>query len=219
MRSGQRQARLVLKVLALVCVGCFLGLGSVPRAVASAPIVMVLGDSLSSAYGMPLERGWVALLRQRLVHHRPTHRVVNVSISGETTRGARARLPAALAKHRPEIVIVELGGNDGLRGFRLEETRNNLTEILRMVQSNGAQALLVGMQIPPNYGPQYATAFRGLYADLAQQFAVPLVPFLLARVADRPDRMQADGIHPRAVAQPVILDNVWLHLAPMLKGP
>jgi acyl-CoA thioesterase-1 len=180
---------------------------------------MVLGDSLSSAYGMPLEGGWVALLGERLASHHPAYRVVNLSISGETTRGARARLPAALAKHRPDIVIVELGGNDGLRGFRLDETRKNLNEILRMVQASGAQALLVGMQIPPNYGPQYVTAFRSIYAELAQRFSVPLVPFLLAGVADQPERMQADGIHPRAAAQPLVLDNVWLHLAPMLAPP
>ena len=219
MLSLQRQVLLTLKVLALGCL-VFLSLPwGGTRAEQSGILVMVLGDSLSSAYGMPLEKGWAALLRERLARHRPPARVVNLSISGETTRGGRSRLPAALAKHQPEVVIVELGGNDGLRGVSLDETRSNLTKILQMVHASRAQALLVGMQIPPNYGPQYAAAFRNLYAQLAQRFDVALVPFLLAGVADQPERMLADGIHPTAEAQPDILDNVWPYLAPMLKQP
>lgn len=178
--------------------------------------LMVLGDSLSTAYGFERERGWVSLLARRLERTHPGYRVVNASISGETTRAARARLPAALAQHRPDIVIIELGGNDGLRGIAPAQTRANLAAVIARLRAREIEVLLVGMRLPPNYGPRYVEAFEAVYPELAQRFGVPLVPFLLEGVATDPALMQADGIHPRARAQPRILANVWPHLEPLL---
>lgn len=178
--------------------------------------IMVLGNSLSAGLGIPVEQGWVNLLQKRLDTVRPDYRVVNASISGDTTRGGVARLPQALAMHRPSIVVVELGGNDGLRALSLAETHKNLESILRMIADRGAKALLVGMRLPPNYGPQYNERFQAVYTELAHDFQVPLVPFLLEGVAGNRELMQSDGIHPRAEGQGRILDNVWPYLEALL---
>lgn len=179
---------------------------------AASNTLLVLGDSLSAAYGIPRERGWVALLQQKLTNFN----VVNAGISGDTTDGGVARLPALLQKHQPAIVIIELGGNDGLRGFQIQRIRDNLAQMTQLSQRAGAKVLLVGMKIPPNYGLRYTSDFYASYADTAKKFSVPLVPFILDGVATHPDLMQDDGIHPRAEAQPKLLDNIWPHLQPLL---
>ena len=183
---------------------------------AGAPVLLVLGDSLSTGYGFDVERGWVRLLERRLAERGHEHRVVNASISGETTRGALGRLPELLRAHRPSIVIVELGGNDGLRGISLEVTREQLRAIATKSLGSGARVLLLGMRLPPNYGPVYTQRFHAIYHDVARELGVALVPFFLEGVGDRPELMQADGIHPRARAQPALLDTVWPQLEPLL---
>jgi len=196
---------------------CGLGAARAVDAPAAAPTILVLGDSLSAAYGIRVEQGWVALLHARLRAKGYGHRVINASSSGETTGGALARLPRALATHRPAIVIVELGGNDGLRGLPVADIRRNFDAIIRTSQQAGARILLVGMKIPPNYGPAYTKAFYGVYGDLARQYQLPSVPFLLRDVAPDENLFQDDGIHPTAAAQPKLLDEVWPHLEPMLR--
>jgi acyl-CoA thioesterase-1 len=186
-------------------------------AVGAEPVILVLGDSLSAAYGIEQKVGWVERLRQRIAQADHPHRVVNASISGETTRGGLARLPELLARHRPAIVIIELGGNDGLRGTPIPEIRHNLSALVEKSQQSGAQVVLVGMQLPPNYGPAYTKQFRDIYVSLAQDRGVSLVPFLLEGVAGQLASMQSDGIHPRAEAQEKILENVWPHLQTMLE--
>lgn len=183
------------------------------------PTIMVLGDSLSSGYGLELSQGWVSLLQQRLEQAGYPHRVINASISGDTTRGGLARLPAALANHQPDIVILELGGNDGLRGLALEALAQNLAAMIERSRQAGARVALAEIRIPPNYGPRYTKQFQALYGELAERYQLPLIPFLLNGVADNKDLMQADGIHPRAEAQPRILDNVWPVLEPLLPSP
>ena len=190
------------------------------RAVPAAPrTIVVLGDSLSASYGVPVEQGWVVLLQGRLKKEGYEYRVVNASASGETTGGALARLPRTLEKQRPDIVIVELGGNDGLRGLSIADVRKNFDSILRLSQEAGARILLVGMRIPPNYGPAYTQAFHGLYGELAARHKVPLVPFFLDGIALDDSLMQEDGLHPNARAQPRLLDEVWPMLKPLLKKP
>jgi acyl-CoA thioesterase-1 len=174
--------------------------------------LLVLGDSLSAAYGIPRERGWVTLLQQKL----PNFHVVNAGISGDTTDGGVARLPALLQKHQPDIVIIELGGNDGLRGFQIQRIRDNLAQLVELCQKTNAKVLLAGMKIPPNYGLRYTSEFYANYADIAKKYSVPLVPFLLEGVAAHPELIQDDGIHPRTEAQQKILDNVWPYLQPLL---
>jgi len=182
------------------------------------PVILVFGDSLSAAHGLRAEQGWVALLQQRLHRQGYPHRVVNASISGDTSASGLQRLPRALQRHRPGLVILELGGNDGLRGLPPERTLTNLARMIRLIQASGARVLLVGMQIPPNYGPRFAQRFRQIYPDLAEQFHIPLVPFLLAGLENRRELFQADQIHPNARAQPLLLDNVWAALAPLLRS-
>ena len=184
---------------------------------APAPSILVVGDSLSAGYGIEMRAGWVTLLQQRLIKQGYPHAVVNASISGDTTSGGRARLPNALARHHPQIVILELGGNDGLRGLPLRETRANLEAMIKAAQSAGARVLLVGIHIPPNYGPEYTGKFHAIYHDLARIHSTALLPFLLDGVALTRGSMQPDGIHPRAAAQPRLLDNIWPHLEPLLK--
>jgi len=179
---------------------------------------VVLGDSLSAGYGIDDAKGWVSLLGQRLKAEGFPHRVVNISISGDTTAGALARLPDALARQRPAIVIVELGGNDGLRGLSLDAMKHNLEQILLRSRQAGAKVLLVGVRLPPNYGPAYTRAFDAIYTRLATRSDVPLVPFLLEGVALGERLMQDDGLHPTEQAQPRILQNVWPHLVPLLSG-
>jgi acyl-CoA thioesterase-1 len=185
----------------------------------AAPTILVLGDSLSAAYGIRVDQGWVALLQARLRAKGYGHRVVNASSSGETTGGALARLPRALQAHRPQVVIVELGGNDGLRALPIADIRRNLESIIDLSQRAGARILLVGMKIPPNYGPAYTRQFERLFAELAREHRLPSVPFLLEDVAFEDGLMQEDGIHPTAAAQPVLLDEVWPHLKPLLGQP
>ncbi len=196
---------------------CGLGAARAADAPAAVPTILVLGDSLSAAYGIRVEQGWVALLQARLRAKGYGYRVINASSSGETTGGALARLPRALATHRPAIVIIELGGNDGLRGLPVADIRRNFDAIIRSSQQAGARILLVGMKIPPNYGPAYTKAFYGVYGELARQYRLPNVPFLLQDVAPDENLFQDDGIHPTAAAQPKLLDEVWPHLEPMLR--
>jgi len=179
--------------------------------------VLVLGDSLSSAHRIAPEAGWVHLLEQRLREQGTPREVVNASISGETTSGGLARLPKLLAEHRPAIVIVELGANDGLRGLPLAEIRTNLKSILTAARAVGARSALLGIELPINYGPQYRDGLREMYRGLAREFNVPLVPFLLDGVALNPDLMQDDGLHPKAEGEPKVLENVWAVLGPELK--
>jgi len=180
-------------------------------------VILVLGDSLSAGYGMSVESTWVALLQQRLRSEGYGYRVVNASISGETTTGALSRLPRALQLHQPAIVVLELGGNDGLRGLPLPQVRNNFVQLIERSRAAGAQVVLVGMRMPPNYGAQYAERFHGLYQELAQQYNLPVVDFFLDGVALDAELMQADGIHPNAAAQPKLLANLWPALQKVLK--
>jgi acyl-CoA thioesterase I len=183
---------------------------------AESPVILVVGDSLSAAYGMRVEQGWTALLQDRLKTEGYGHRVVNASSSGETTGGALARLPRALERHRPAVVIIELGGNDGLRGLPIADVRRNFESLIGLSRDAGARVLLVGMRIPPNYGPAYAGAFERLYGELATRYRLPLVPFFLDGIALDDTLMQADGIHPTAAAQPRMLEMVWPKLRPLL---
>jgi len=194
----------------------FLALGPA-AARADAPVILVVGDSLSAAYGIRLEQGWVALLQARLEAEGYGHRVVNASASGETTGGALARLPRALARHRPAVVILELGGNDGLRGLPIGDVRGNFEDLIRLSRETEARVLLIGMRIPPNYGPAYTQTFHELYGDLARQHGLPLVPFFLDGIALDDSLMQDDGLHPAASAQPKLLELVWPELKPLLK--
>jgi len=177
----------------------------------------VLGDSLSAGYGIRVEQGWVALLQGRLKREGYEYRVVNASVSGETTGGALARLPRALEKQQPVVVIVELGGNDGLRGLPIADVRANFESIFRLSQQAGARILFVSMRIPPNYGPAYTKTFHDLYGELAAKHRLPLVPFFLDGIALDDALMQEDGLHPNAAAQPRLLDQVWPMLRPLLE--
>jgi acyl-CoA thioesterase I len=177
----------------------------------------VLGDSLSAGYGLKPAQGWVALLEKRLQDQGYEYRVVNASISGETSGGGLQRLPRALEMHKPQVVIVELGANDGLRGLSVALTRDNIAKIVAGARQAGAQVLLVGMRLPPNYGPRYTNEFMSMYREIATTSHVALVPFLLQSVALKPGLMQADGLHPTAQAQPALLDTVWPELSPLLK--
>jgi acyl-CoA thioesterase-1 len=179
--------------------------------------ILVLGDSLSAAYGIKPAQGWVALLQKRLQDQGYGQRVVNASVSGETSSGGLQRLPRALQLHKPGIVIIELGSNDGLRGLPLSVTRDNLAKMVAVAKKAGADVLLVGMQMPPNYGARYTAEFAALFRELATRNGLPLVPFLLESVALNDKLMQADGLHPNVNGQPIILDNVWPHLEPLLK--
>lgn len=190
-----------------------------PTAPPGQPVIVVLGDSLSAEYGLPRDTGWVALLRQRLATERIDYSVANASVSGDTTSGGRARLPAVLARLKPAIVVVELGANDALRGVPLATTERNLREIVADAQRARAKVVLVGMFVPPNYGPDYTQKFHGIYTRLSKDLGVPLVPFLLAGIENRPDMFQADQIHPTRQAQGVLLDNVWPSLKPLLGKP
>jgi acyl-CoA thioesterase-1 len=183
-----------------------------PQASQSSSKILVLGDSLSAEYGLQRGQGWVALMQTRLAHEKNPATVINASISGDTTSGGRSRLPALLAQHRPSLVIVELGGNDALRGLPLAMTQDNLQAIVLAAKRSGAKVLLVGMQVPPNYGQSYAKDFAATFSQVARAQQVPLVPFLLKGVADAPDAIkwfQADRIHPVAAAHPVILNTLW----------
>lgn len=179
--------------------------------------ILVFGDSLSAGYGLAPEQGWVALLEKRLRAQGYGYAVVNASISGETTSGGLARLPRALRLHRPALVVLELGANDGLRGLPLADARDNLAQMIELCERAHARVLLLGIRLPPNYGPRYADEFAALYPELAHRFRIPLVPFLLEGVALNPALMQADGLHPDAAGEPRVLDVLWPRLSPMLQ--
>lgn len=179
---------------------------------------MVFGDSLSASYGMPTEAGWVALLTQRLQSKFADYQIINASISGETTLGGRNRIEQALEKHRPEIVILELGANDGLRGASIKSIYENLEAIIKICQENNALVLLTGMQLPPNYGITYTQKFQAIFPQLAENYQVKLIPFLLAGFGDKHNFFQADGIHPNEIAQKKIVENVWDILQTMFKN-
>lgn len=178
---------------------------------------MVLGDSLSAAYGLAREEGWVALLAERVEGRGYPHEVINASVSGDTTAGGLTRLPALLKRHRPQVLIVQLGANDGLRGFGFGEIAGNLTRIIERARDAGAQVLLVGIRLPPNYGAAYTERFQAIYPAVAERQQVPLVPRLLEGVAQDWELMQPDGLHPTAQAQPRVLENVWPKLEPLLR--
>jgi acyl-CoA thioesterase-1 len=205
---------------ALAAAAWLAAMPSLAGAAARSQTILVVGDSLSAEYGLPRGSGWVALLDQRLAREHAGATVVNASISGDTTAGGVARLPALLAQRRPGIVILELGGNDALRGLPLDATKQNLAAMARLAKAAGAKVMIVGMQLPPNYGRSYGERFAALFADVAHSEGTALVPFMLKGVADGPqaDQMfQADRIHPIASAHPIILDNVWQVLEPLLK--
>jgi acyl-CoA thioesterase-1 len=187
------------------------------QAPAETPVILVFGDSVSAGYGLEhVEQGWVALLQTRLRQQEYGYQVINASVSGETTAGGLARLPRALMLHQPKIVILELGGNDGLRALPMAQMRSNLVRMVDLASAAGAKVLLLGMRMPPNYGPAFTEQFRSSYTDLARDKKLPLVPFLLNGIALFPNLMQADGIHPNELGQPKLLDNVWPSLAPLL---
>jgi len=202
-------------ILVLLCLWCAWPAASAPAA--SQPVILVYGDSLSAAHGIAVDKGWVSLLASRLQQEGYGFRVVNASISGETTTGGAARLPHALATHQPSVVIIELGANDGLRGLPLPTTRANLDSMLSLAATEHRAVLLVGMRMPPNYGERYTQGFAALYPELARAHHAALVPFLLQGVAEKPALMQADGLHPNERGQPVLLDNVWPVLRPLLQ--
>jgi len=184
---------------------------------AEAPVILVFGDSISAGYGLAhVEQGWVELLKTRLSALGYGYQVVNASVSGETTAGGLARLPRALELHHPKIVILELGGNDGLRALPVAQMRANLTQMVELATAAGAKTLLVGMRMPPNYGPEYTEQFAMVFSDLARDRKLPLVPFLLTDIALSPTLLQGDDIHPNAAGQPVLLENVWPTLKPLL---
>ena len=186
---------------------------------ANAATILVVGDSISTAYKMKVEEGWVHLLEQRLNSGASKrHQVVNISVSGETTGAGKARLPSALKTHAPDLVILELGGNDGLRGHPIERIRANLSAMIAESKSAGSDVLLLGMRLPPNYGQRYAQAFASLYEELASNHAIALVPFFLDSVATNASFMQVDGIHPQANAQQQLLDNIWPSLMRWFKS-
>jgi acyl-CoA thioesterase I len=184
---------------------------------AEAPVILVFGDSISAGYGLArVEQGWVELLKTRLSTQGYGYQVVNASVSGETTAGGLARLPRALELHHPNIVILELGGNDGLRALPASQMRANLKQMIELATAAGAKVLLLGMRMPPNYGQQYTDQFAMVFSDLARDKKLPLVPFLLTDIALSPSLLQGDDIHPNAAGQPVLLENVWPLLKPLL---
>jgi acyl-CoA thioesterase I len=196
----------------------FLLIAASVSAKAEAPVILVFGDSISAGYGLGrVDQGWVALLQTRLKEQEYGYQVVNASVSGETTAGGLARLPRALTLHQPKIVVLELGGNDGLRALPVAQMRANLVRMIDLSTAAGAQVLLLGMRMPPNYGPDFTEQFRLCYSEVAHDKKVPLVPFLLNDIALSANLMQADGIHPSELGQPQLLANIWPSLKPLLR--
>jgi acyl-CoA thioesterase-1 len=181
------------------------------------PSILVLGDSLSAAYGIDADEGWVALLQQQMISDGYDYKVINASVSGDTTRTGLSRIDSALQAHHPDIVIIALGGNDGLRGLAFSEIENSLTRIIERCQQDKVQVLLVGVRLPPNYGADYIQQFTDLYQRLSDRYHIPLVPRMLEQVAEHRELMQPDGMHPTAEAQPQVMRNVWSGLKPMLR--
>jgi len=186
-------------------------------AFAANPSILIYGDSLSAAYGIPQQQGWVALLKEKLNRENPGIDVINASISGETTSGGLTRLARTLAQNKPQTIIIELGANDGLRGLPVKNMRENLDAMIQLSKKSGARVLLVGMKIPPNYGRQYTEEFSQVYTALASRHNIPVVPFMLENIAVKPQLIQADGLHPNALGQPIILENIWPELQRLLK--
>ena len=202
-----------------VAAGASLALAASASAYSAPKTVLVVGDSLSAEYGLARGSGWVALLGQRLDAGHIDARIVNASISGDTTAGGRTRLPALLARHHPSVVVLELGANDGLRGLPVKSAEDNLRDMIAMAQQAHARVLLVGMRMPPNYGRAYTERFSSMYQALSKEEKVPLVPFMLEGVAQEPANFQADRLHPLASAHPAILNNIWPQLAPLIRQP
>tara|TARA_B110000116_G_scaffold271331_1_gene291800 strand:+ start:1153 stop:1767 length:615 start_codon:yes stop_codon:yes gene_type:complete len=183
-----------------------------------AQTILVLGDSLSAAYGIELKQGWVHLLEQRLQQKNPHSQVINAGVTGDTTAGGLKRLPTLLQEYQPQLVVIELGGNDGLRGYPLGQLHKNISAMIELSHNSGAEVLLLGIRIPPNYGRRYSEGFFNCYARLASEKQTALVPFFMEGVGDNVELMQADGIHPNASAQPKLLENVWPHLEPIVSS-
>lgn len=177
-------------------------LAALPLLARAEPVILIVGDSISAGFGVPVQQGWVALLERQLQQDVPQVQVVNASISGETTQGGLTRLPALLKQHQPDLTVIELGGNDGLRGTPIPVIRRNLERMIVLAQESGSDVMLLGMQIPPNYGPRYTETFQATFGELATRYRLPLVPFLLEGIATEPELMQSDGIHPTTAAQP-----------------
>lgn len=192
-----------------------LGLGALSASAAERSL-LVMGDSLSAAYGLRTDQGWVALLEQRLIEQQRGWRVVNASISGETTAGGAARIDSEIATHAPDLVVIELGANDGLRGLPLQHARANLERMIVAAKSGGADVLLIGMRMPPNYGPAYTNGFFELFAELAREHEAAHLPFLLEPIAADRDAFLDDNLHPTAAVQPLLLEHVWTALEPLL---
>ena len=220
MRTSLPVPAALRRALSVLCAAALVGVASgalaTTVAVTAPPALVVLGDSLSAAYGIRPEQGWVALLQRRLSTEGYGYQVVNASVSGETTGGGLARLPRVLTAHRPAILLIELGANDGLRGLPVEEMQRNLAAIVTGAQKAGVRVVVVGMRIPPNYGPEYTSRFAAAFAAVANAFHTALVPFLLERVALDDANFQADRLHPVAAAEPSVLEAVWPVLKPLL---
>jgi acyl-CoA thioesterase I len=199
----------------IIALGLLLLAGVSARA--ESPVILVFGDSISAGYGLPhVEQGWVELLRTRLSNQGYVYQVINASVSGETTAGGLARLPRALQLHHPAIVIVELGGNDGLRAMPITQMRANVVKMVELAQAGGAKVLLLGMRMPPNYGPEFTNQFQAVFTDVAREKKVAWVPFILDGIALTPELLQGDDIHPNAQGQPILLNNAWPALQPLL---
>ena len=203
-------------VIRRLATGFILLLSLAAQAAIGAPVnqktLLVYGDSLSAAYGLEIQQGWVSLLQEKLRQTKPDWKVVNLSISGETTAGGLSRLPAALDQHRPDVMLLELGANDGLRGTSLKAMSDNLEQMIQQAKKNDVEVLLFEMMIPPNYGPAYTQRFTQIFHDLGKEYTVPVVPFFLDGVAGHSELNQPDGIHPVAKAQPIVFDNVWPYI-------
>jgi acyl-CoA thioesterase-1 len=204
------------RLCAAFAAGLALGASPARGATADAPVILILGDSISAAYGLPQGVGWTDLLQQRLDARKHNLRVVNASISGDTTAGGRSRLPALLARHKPAIVVIELGGNDGLRGGSIASTRDNLTAMAKAAKAAGARPMLIGMKLPPNYGPAYTRQFESVFAEVAKAEGAPLVPFFFEGFGEDASAFQPDRIHPTEATQARLLDNAWPTLERML---
>jgi acyl-CoA thioesterase I len=210
----------IYRALAVAWIVVVVGV-SLPGVAQAAPArtIVVLGDSLSAAYGIEARAGWVNLLEQRLAEQKLTYKVVNASVSGDTTAGGVARLPRLLSEHQPAIVLLELGGNDGLRGMPPSQAKQNLSAMITRAKASGAKVLLLGVRLPPNFGTQYNQRFQQMYTEVAAEQHVPLVPFILEGLTPNATHVQSDGIHPTAAAQPLILENVWPRLRTLLEQP
>jgi acyl-CoA thioesterase-1 len=212
--SGFKKLRLKSSVVSL-CLISFVA-WSIP-AFAANPKILIYGDSLSAAYGISQQQGWAALLKEKLNQENLHFDVINASISGETTSGGLTRMARTLEQTKPHTIVIELGANDGLRGLPVKNMHDNLDAMIQLSKKSGAKVLLVGMRIPPNYGPKYMEAFSQTYIKLAKQYKIPVVPFMLENVAAKPDLIQQDGLHPNSLGQPIILNNIWPELQSLLK--